>query len=133
MVKTRIIRRPMTKISPDLEVALDQAAANTEPLVVAYQLRGARGELIPRADEMDALVAKVVQDATQETNANPERQNILRNVGSFIIKGKANLHRALIARPEIKAAILSRSGEPPVRLPVRRRGMARKEDWVRTG
>jgi hypothetical protein len=119
------------QLSPDLIAALDDAARSDASLTVVYQFKGSAGHVVPAAEEIESLARRVLEDAVRVAHTTPQGQNVLRNVGSLIIKGTVALHRALVARPEIRAAMLSTPANPPANPPVRKGGPARESDWVK--
>ena len=128
MTKKRATRRGSPKLSPELVDALASKTADSQPLTVVYQFKGGAGQLVPPAEEVDALVEKVLGETARTSQLKPERQNVLRNMGSVVVKGQAELHRALVARPEFKAAVLS--GGVSAMPPVKRGGPPKRRDWV---
>ena len=109
MSRPRLSSKLKARIAPDLKAALKGGETATDPFAVVYQLRGPAGQAVPAAEGMEDLVARVLGKAAKAAKIEPQRQNIFRHLGSFVVMGDAGLHRELIKQPEVCAAVLNRS------------------------
>lgn len=100
---------PAKKIATDVSAYLAHAATDSKPVAIVYQLFGQKGQKVPCAADMPAMVQQVLDRAISASKKAPSRQNVFKNLGSFVVEADAALHQAIVDQPEIKAAVLNRS------------------------
>ena len=59
----------------------------------------------------------LLERVSRKTGVDPDRVNVLRDLGSLVVSAKPQFLKELIDQPEIEAAVANRRSEPVVDLP----------------
>lgn len=105
---------PRGTADPKLIAQLDAASARDESVEAVVSLRPDEGAELVSVERTDELARDVVERVERKTGVRPERLNVFRNLGSFVVAARAQFVSELLAQPEVEAATANRRGTPVV-------------------
>jgi hypothetical protein len=114
-----------TKLDPDLERQLDTDTLEFVDAIVRVR-SDKPGEIVPSPERTEALAHELVERIQERLGIQPHDINIFRNLGYFIVAAPIPFIRALIAQPEVAAAMANRSDEDVLIRPVKKPGSPAK-------
>lgn len=96
------------RVAPEVVELID--SGSQEPVAVVYQMRGSDGRRVPPASEMVEKVGAILGKLHEMAPDLPLRHNVFKNLGSFVLLAPPAMHRQVLARPEIQAAVMNQRG-----------------------
>jgi hypothetical protein len=105
-----------TKVDPELLRQLDEAG--DAPVGAVFYLRPGPQQKSLAPAEAEAIAKGLLRRAQQESGIAPEKEHVLRNLGSFVVSASAPFVRKLLDREEILAATANRRQEDLLIKPV---------------
>ena len=96
---------PTTRFQADPELARQLARTEPEPLEAVFQLRvgkAPKGKLDP--GEVEKAARRALDRVQVQVGHGPERVNVFRNLGRFVVRADSKFIRALLQDVEIASA-----------------------------
>src|SRR5712692_10110712 len=101
--------RTMARIDPALARALDSAAASNDVIEVVCSLKPlAPDDVTTSPADTERLARELIDRVAAAASEQPQRWNVFRNMGSFVIAAPAGFVRELLKQPEIHSAVANR-------------------------
>jgi hypothetical protein len=104
-------RPPAPKVDPALVRLLEEPGDAEALLSAVFRLRPDGDELAVPGPETEAQAAQLVKRVAGRVGEAPERVNVLRNLGAFVVRARPAFLRELLHQPEIASALANTSGE----------------------
>jgi len=114
-----------------VQSALEKARKNHSELALILQLRGSGAKPVPSPETTERLAQALTDRATAQSGHRANRMNVFRELGSFVVLGKADFLAHLVAQPEVASVKLNESHPSSVE-PIRpvRTGPPSEDGWV---
>jgi hypothetical protein len=97
------------KTDPELLRQLAEVATPSDPVAAVFVLRPTDpSEPVPGPAETEEVVQRLLERVTQEVGVPPQRVNIFRNLGSFVVSATTPFVRKLLEQREIASALPNR-------------------------
>lgn len=77
-------------------------------------LRAGAGSDYVSAEQTEEISQDVLRRVERKTGVTPEKLNVFRNLGSFVVAAQPAFVQELLEQPEIESATANRRGEPVV-------------------
>jgi len=101
---------------PDSELLqqLEAAQENGEPVEAVVSLRAEAGSDYVSADRTEEISHDVLDRVERKTGVSPDKLNVFRNLGTFVVAAEPAFVVELLEQPEVESAAANRRGEPVV-------------------
>ena len=109
---------PKATIDPKLLRQLDEAPADAVVGAV-FTLKTPEGERYLEAASAKDVMSKIVEDASADAHAQPERLTLFPNVQSFAVSGPPALVRKLVEHADVASAMANAQDEDLLIRPVK--------------
>lgn len=106
------------KIDPELQRQISGSAASDEPVEAVVVLRPEKpSEVTASPERVEKITHDVLERVEQTQGTHPQRVNVFRNLGSFVVSAPKGFVQELLRQPEVASAMANRQQESSVIAP----------------
>jgi hypothetical protein len=110
MASDRGPRGADSELLQQLEAARERGA----PVEAVVSLRAEKGSEYLSTEQTEKITQDLLSRVERKTGVTPERLNVFRNLGSFVVSARPAFVQELLEQPEIEGATANRRGVPVV-------------------
>jgi hypothetical protein len=111
-------------VKVDKELMNQLAAAHDGTVEAVVKLKPAGTQIVPAPERMEMLTKRVLDRTSKNSGHKPERYNVFRNLGSFVVAANPGFIRELISQPEVSAVIANQQVGSAMIAPVKKRAVS---------
>ena len=111
-------------VKVDKELMNQLAAAHDGTVEAVVKLKPAGTQIVPAPERMEKLTKRVLDRTSKNSGHKPERYNVFRNLGSFVVAANPGFIRELISQPEVSAVIANQQVGSAMIAPVKKRAVS---------
>ena len=111
-------------VKVDKELMNQLAAAHDGTVEAVVKLKPSGTQIVPAPERMEKLTKRVLDRTSKNSGHKPERYNVFRNLGSFVVAANPGFIRELISQPEVSAVIANQQVGSAMIAPVKKRAVS---------
>jgi hypothetical protein len=111
-------------VKVDKELMNQLAAADDGTVEAVVKLKPAGTQIVSPPERTEKLTKRVLDRTSKKSGQEPQRYNVFRNLGSFVVAAKPGFIRELISQPEVSAVIANQQPGSAVIAPVKKRAVS---------
>ena len=111
-------------VKVDKELMNQLAAAHDGTVEAVVKLKPAGTQIVPAPERMEKLTKRILDRTSKNSGHKPERYNVFRNLGSFVVAANPGFIRELISQPEVSAVIANQQVGSAMIAPVKKRAVS---------
>jgi len=110
-------------VKVDKELMNQLAAAHDGTVEAVVKLKPAGTQIVSPPERTERLTKRVLERTSKKSGHTPERYNVFRNLGSFVVAANPGFIRELMSQPEVSAVIANQQQGSALITPVKKRAV----------
>jgi len=111
-------------VKVDKELMNQLAAAHDGTVEAVVKLKPAGTQIVSPPERTEKLTKRVLDRTSKKSGHTPERYNVFRNLGSFVVAANPGFIRELISQPEVSAVIANQQPGSALITPVKKKAVS---------
>jgi hypothetical protein len=107
------------KVDPELTRQLKTADDTNVEAVI--QLKPGNSQVVPTPEQTEQTTKQILERTKERCGHSPDRYNVFRNLGSFVVSAKPAFIQELISQPEVQAVVANQQPGSALIPPVKKR------------
>ena len=111
-------------VKVDKELMNQLAVADDGTVEAVVKLKPAGTQIVSPPERTEKLTKRLLDRTSKKSGHKPERYNVFRNLGSFVVAAKPGFIRELISQPEVSAVIANQQVGSAMIAPVKKKAVS---------